>query len=491
MKVSREGKEPTFTHVPDSVAVAAMQGKQAMLPAAFKTLLPELKARAFTIAGVQQMATIERVQKKVAEIVTEGREWKTVRGEIAAELVEALGGGAEARAQLLLRTHGFQAYATARHQEQVAQSDIFPYWQYVTAGDNSVRESHVALDGRVFKADDPFWGDHYPPWDFGCRCIVIACNEEEVATMREEDAGLAPIARRVLEGSALESARQGLVSRGVGDINPLDVSAPGPGGYKWHPTYQQMKLSDIKHPPEIMNPMVEMWGKIPIGDGRTVLEWLLGKPAPQQPLEPRRTIKPVSEAVNVRAKDDAINAAARHALDVINKVHTDGILPKTPLTSPLGMSNGTWGEYWFFKKKIHINPQSPHPATTVSHEIGHLLDNNGLHSPKKQSDFASETLTSDAHVNSVVDALSSSGSIAAIRGSGLDADTKNYLLDKTEMFARAYSQFIATQSRDAVMLGELRSQQQSISWYYQWSDADFAPIGTAMENLFKQRGWMQ
>ena len=85
----------------------------------------------------------------------------------------------------MLRTNGFQAYAAARYRQQKAGADIFPYWKYVTMDDGRVRDRHAELDGVILPADDPFWKDHYPPWDFNCRCIVIEMDEE---TAREEAA---------------------------------------------------------------------------------------------------------------------------------------------------------------------------------------------------------------------------------------------------------------------------------------------------------------
>ena len=59
----------------------------------------------------------------------------------------------------------------------------YPYWRYDTVGDNRVRSSHAALDGKVLRADDPWWKTHYPPWDWGCRCIVTELSEGDVEDM--------------------------------------------------------------------------------------------------------------------------------------------------------------------------------------------------------------------------------------------------------------------------------------------------------------------
>ena len=47
-----------------------------------------------------------------------------------------------------------------------------PYSRYIAIEDQKSRPSHAALNGKVFKKDDPLWDTHYPPNGFGCRCRV-------------------------------------------------------------------------------------------------------------------------------------------------------------------------------------------------------------------------------------------------------------------------------------------------------------------------------
>jgi SPP1 gp7 family putative phage head morphogenesis protein len=52
-------------------------------------------------------------------------------------------------------------------------AESMPYLQYVTAGDDRVREEHALLDGMIKHINDPFWDVYYPPNGYNCRCDVI------------------------------------------------------------------------------------------------------------------------------------------------------------------------------------------------------------------------------------------------------------------------------------------------------------------------------
>lgn len=179
----------TIATFPDEAAAAYIRGKAVADPKNFGNLPAQLKQRAFTVAGIEQMDALKRICDAIAKL-PEGASWDEAKREIAAEIspfVPAEAGrpdmkAARARAEFLLRTHGFQAYAVSRHQQQMEDIEIFPYWKYETVGDSRVRAAHAALDGKVLRADDPWWKTHYPPWDWGCRCVVEALDDEDART---------------------------------------------------------------------------------------------------------------------------------------------------------------------------------------------------------------------------------------------------------------------------------------------------------------------
>jgi len=169
----------TIETFPNEAAAAYIHGKAVADPEHFGNLPPQLKQRAFTVAGIEQLDALQRIRDAVAKL-PEGASWDEAKKEIALEISPYTGGddkAARAKAEHTLRIHGFQAYAVARHQQQMEDIEIFPYWKYETVGDSRVRPGHAALDGKILRADDDWWKTHYPPWDWGCRCIVVELTE--------------------------------------------------------------------------------------------------------------------------------------------------------------------------------------------------------------------------------------------------------------------------------------------------------------------------
>lgn len=63
--------------------------------------------------------------------------------------------------------------AAATYKRLKAQTDIFPYWEYKTAGDHLVRPEHAFLEDLILPANDPRWQKLFPPNGWNCRCYIV------------------------------------------------------------------------------------------------------------------------------------------------------------------------------------------------------------------------------------------------------------------------------------------------------------------------------
>ncbi len=81
-----------------------------------------------------------------------------------------------------LETEYHQTIANAQMAEKWKgfedNADLYPNLKLVSVGDARVRPEHKILDGTIRPIDDPFWKTHTPPLDWGCRCDIIATDED-------------------------------------------------------------------------------------------------------------------------------------------------------------------------------------------------------------------------------------------------------------------------------------------------------------------------
>lgn len=154
-------------------------------------------ARSFTVAKAARLDILADIRSEVQRALDEGitaREFAAAleprlkaKGWWGRQVIVDPAGGAEIaqlgsphRLQTIYRTNMRVARAQAHQQMQRANASARPYWMYDAMDDARTRPEHAALDGLVFRHDDPFWDTHYPPNGFNCRCRVRAFTAEEV-----------------------------------------------------------------------------------------------------------------------------------------------------------------------------------------------------------------------------------------------------------------------------------------------------------------------
>lgn len=81
--------------------------------------------------------------------------------------------------QLLAQRVFHTFYMAERYKRYLENAEDRPYWQYVAVMDGRTRGSHAALNGKIWRWDDPVWREIWPPNDLECRCRVRALTESQ------------------------------------------------------------------------------------------------------------------------------------------------------------------------------------------------------------------------------------------------------------------------------------------------------------------------
>jgi SPP1 gp7 family putative phage head morphogenesis protein len=102
------------------------------------------------------------------------------------------------RTRLIYHVNMRTAYEAGRYRQQVRGAELRPVWEYISklAGDNR-RQEHIALHGKAFRYDDPFWDQNRPPNGWGCECSVVSLSEagaerDGVEILASDDGGNPP-----------------------------------------------------------------------------------------------------------------------------------------------------------------------------------------------------------------------------------------------------------------------------------------------------------
>ena len=503
----------------------------------FNAMVPELRARAFLVTGIEDANAAGEIRDILAKL-PQGQSWEKTKKELVGKLGPWLSSdddakeAANARAELLLRTHGFEAYQVAQHRVMRAQEDVFPFWQYLTLDDEKVRPGHAALNLKVAPANAPFWHDHSPPWQWGCRCRKVALIEDEVEEMKAEDAKLPPEQRRVFSHAGLQMADQGRIYNKAGQ--QLDIKSDRQkgkmDGFIFDPDALTLPLTSLQGRYDMVT-----WGEFEqsmkaakLDDGRTVWGWLNGEdvkagPPPMKqgpkpgakvpktaPVMPTPAPAVTSPPAVVTATTEAagtplygkLNAASlkkkeqkrvTEVLATIDGVHGDGPLTMIPVNHKAGGNLGVFrrwshtGEAADIGYRIAKHPQL-HPELTLAHEIGHWLDAKGLPGAVGPLDFMSAT--GGTAFEEVINVAKQSKSVQALQAMP-HSKARSYYLKTHEIFARAYAQFIAEESQHAVMLQQVAKIRTEPMPERQWETQDFAPVREAMRKAFVSLGWMK
>jgi SPP1 gp7 family putative phage head morphogenesis protein len=231
-------------------------------------------------------------------------------------------------------------------------------------------------------------------------------------------------------------------------------------------------------------------------------------------------IAPVSDALKINQMPRAIRSQVVEALEAIDSVHTDGLLPTIPINvAELGNASAQYtysapkGSDRFATpltaKRIDVAKSSPRAGLSVTHEVGHFLDTSVLHSGEKIG-YASMldpdlqewrmAIANSKAYQRLIDMQSREfvrawdPALGALADRPLDKDYLSYLASPHEAFARSYAQYIAQKSGNKTLLSQLAPLQvDPLNAVYpsQWEVDDFAQIEAAFDKLFEAKKWLK
>jgi len=78
------------------------------------------------------------------------------------------------RLRVIYDTNMKTAFEAGRYRQQKEHADMRPIWVYISKLVGKYRrEDHIALHGKAFLHDDPFWNEFYPKNGWNCECTVV------------------------------------------------------------------------------------------------------------------------------------------------------------------------------------------------------------------------------------------------------------------------------------------------------------------------------
>jgi hypothetical protein len=191
----------------------------------------------------------------------------------------------------------------------------------------------------------------------------------------------------------------------------------------------------------------------------------------------------------------ASKADLERIVGVINSVHgvPEGFpKAKVEVFSEMGQAEGAYNAG---EKLIKLKEDGEFPLGTLCHEFGHHISL-GEHGWTRQ-EFAvlvKETPELNTWLNAVKKTKAYNvflGIRSYTTNTKEQRDYASYLMDPRELFARSYSQWVASRSGDKELIAQNAEVGKKANGYYQWSDAEFKPIGAALDKHFKKLGWLR
>lgn len=185
-------------------AIRYFESKGLTLTRSWNELWQEAHVKAFTVAHVAKMDVLLDIHSALRDALHDGITeqafldqlipklqakgwWGKAIDKSTGEILQTYPGssapvqyGSPERLRLIYQQNLQTAYMAGRYQAMTEGAWATPYWRYIAVMDLRTRPAHAALNGRVWRYDDPIWQALYPPNGWRCRCRVTPLSAKGV-----------------------------------------------------------------------------------------------------------------------------------------------------------------------------------------------------------------------------------------------------------------------------------------------------------------------
>jgi len=172
----------SFLQLPWDEALTFFVERQIVSVDEFDAIQDRFKTGAFTSRVLVSTAARDKAFRAITAALEEG----TPDAEVVRQLRDGeFGLGFESAAphqlETIVRNNISTSYAKGRL-DAMSDPDVIqlrPYWQYWSAGDVRVRDSHRALNGKIFAAGSEVALYYTPPLGHNCRCSTTTLSRRQ------------------------------------------------------------------------------------------------------------------------------------------------------------------------------------------------------------------------------------------------------------------------------------------------------------------------
>lgn len=215
-------------------ALDYLRGKDLRPGFSYQDVWGEEHAAAFTVAKAMQLDILDDIQGALTQALAKGQTFQQFKKNLAPtlqrkgwwgtkEVVDPKTGdtvaaklGSPRRLRTIFDANTRAAYAAGQWERIQRTKDALPYLLYQLGPSLHHRPEHVAWNGTLLRADDPWWGAHMPPNGWGCQCWVRQVGPSEYGRLapkvdiRTEAPAERPVEWVNQRTGVIETADQGL-----------------------------------------------------------------------------------------------------------------------------------------------------------------------------------------------------------------------------------------------------------------------------------------